>query len=76
MKYLKIYNPLDESVKTGFLGQEYVLGVKESRSLPADVVEHFVAIYPFLEVSEIKLEKEIAEVVEKAEKKAKEVTKK
>lgn len=76
MKYLKIYNPLDEPVKTGYLGQEYVLEAKESRSLPADVVERFVGIYPFLEASEITLEKEVKEVVAKVEKEVKKAIKK
>jgi hypothetical protein len=78
MKYLKVLNPIDREVKTGFKGEYYTIGAGKTESFPEDLAKRFVEVYGFLELSEEKevTIKEVKEEVEKVEKEVKESKKK
>ena len=67
MSYLKISNPTELVVRTGFLGEYYSIDAKETKSFPAELAQRFIETYPFLILSEKD------EVVEKVKEELKEV---
>lgn len=69
MNYKNIYNPLDVDVKTGYKGEYFTIPSKKSESFPEDLVAWFKEMYPFLELKESEVKKEVK--VEKKEDKVK-----
>ena len=83
MSYLKVKNPETVDVKTGYKGEYYTILAGEVKSLPEDLAQRFVEVYPFLEfagdgardIPEVKVQlKEEGEEVKEVE--VKEVVKK
>lgn len=70
MSYLKIKNPTDLEIKTGYLGEYYYLPAGETKSFPEDLAKRFIEVYPFLmfaseEVKEVEEVKEIKKAAKK-----------
>lgn len=65
MSYIKVKNPLDVEVKTGYKGEYFTLQPGETKSLPQGVAEQFTETYGFLELV---AEEEVKEVVKETPK--------
>lgn len=74
MSYQKIYNPLEDNVRTGYKGEEYIIDSKETKGFPTEVAEHFLEIYGFLQRVETEVET-VKEVVKEVVAKKEEVKK-
>lgn len=68
MSYLKVFNPIDKDVKTGYKGEYFTVKAKGTETFPVDLANRFVEIYPFMEfvteekVTPKKVEEEVKEV--------------
>ena len=66
MSYIKVKNPTEKDVTTGYKGEYITIPSKEAKSLPQEVAERFMEVYGFLElVAEEGTKEEVQEVVEK-----------
>lgn len=69
MSFITIENPVDNTLTLQYNGEMYSIEGKSKKEFPADVANHWMFIYGFME------EVQPAPKVEKAEKVEKEVTK-
>lgn len=84
MSYLKVNNPENVDVQTGYKGDYYTILAGETKSFPEDLAQRFVEVYPFLkfageearDIPEVKVQlKEEGEATKEVEKPKKVVKK-